>query len=174
MHLKRKFLYAFALIFIFASLASAAAPGGAVSTHVDRAQRANEAAASLGGGATSSGPGADLRAIASPKKPQTLTGFPAGTLPGDTVGGSSGADSNNPQGRVVFSGDPLSPLIGPEMVGTKLDRICMIAAHVGYTVERRSYSPTSLDSAYAFSLMNGRRRVATLYFDRSMTLQMVQ
>jgi len=60
------------------------------------------------------------------------------------------------------------------MVGSKLNRICVIAAHVGYTITRRNYSPTVMDTPYTYALMNGNRKLATLYFDRSMTLVMIQ
>jgi hypothetical protein len=119
----------------------------------------------------------DLKAIASPKKPQTFTGFPAGTLPGDSRGASGdgeGKPSNNPVGKVVFSGDRLDPVIGSEMAGSKLDYICAIAGHMGYTIEGGTYLPTSLDAAYSFRLMSGRRRISTLYFDRGLKLLEVQ
>jgi hypothetical protein len=73
----------------------------------------------------------------------------------------------------VYSGDPLPPVIGQEMVGSRLDRICVIAAHVGYTISRRTFSPTVMDMPYTFALMNGNRKLSTLYFNRSMTLVMV-
>ncbi|MDR1977503.1 MAG: hypothetical protein LBQ42_02090 [Synergistaceae bacterium] len=175
---KGKFFLAFVLLVFFAPSAMAATvQRGAVSTSNARTQAANAAAANLGAGPSGSGPGVDLKAIASPKKPQTLTGFPAGTLPGDSRGASGsggGGSNNNPEGKVVFSGDPLTPIIGPEMMGSRLDYICTVAGHVGYTLERGVYLPTALDVAYMFRLMNGRRRVSTLYFDRSLKLLDVQ
>jgi hypothetical protein len=162
------------LLVLFASSAfAAAASRGAVSTSNARTQAANEAAAKLGAGPSGAGPGVDLRAIASPRRPQTFTGFPAGTLPGDNNQGAN-EPSNNPVGSVVYSGDPLDPIIKPDMVGSKLDFICAVAGHVGYTVERGPYFPDALDAAYTFRLMNGRRRISTLYFDRSLKLLEVQ
>jgi hypothetical protein len=114
----------------------------------------------------------DLKAIANPKKTQTFTGFPAGTLPADSrgAGNDQGKPSNNPVGKVVFSGDPLDSAIGSEMAGAKLDYICNVAGHMGYTIERGTYLPTSLDVAYTFRVMHGRRRISTLYFDRGLKL----
>ena len=156
-------------IMIFASLSDAAERRlGAVAANNARSQASGQAAANLGAG----GGGSDLRAISSPRQqPQTLTGFPAGTLPGDGGGGGGTAE---PAGRVVMSGEPLPPLIGPEMVGAKLDRLSVIAGHVGYTIVRLGYSPTVMDMPYTYALMNGNRRVSTLYFNRSMGLAMVQ
>jgi hypothetical protein len=165
------------LVLFVPSALAATAPRGAVSTSNARTEAANAAAANLGAGPSGTGPGVDLRAIASPRRPQTFTGFPAGTLPGDGRGTDTSENekpSNNPVGKVVFSGDPLDPIIKSDMAGSKLDFICAVAGHVGYTVERGSYFPNSLDVAYTFRLMNGRRRVSTLYFDRSLKLLEVQ
>ena len=154
MRLKEKCVWAFVLFVFWTSSAFAAA-------------------AQLGAGPSSAGgPGVDLKAIASPKKPQAFTGFPAGTLPGDGRGGEGAEEkpSNNPVGKVVFSGDPLDPVIGSEMAGSTLHYICAIAGHMGYTIEGGAYLPTSLDVAYTFRLMNGRRRISTLYFDRGLKL----
>jgi hypothetical protein len=60
------------------------------------------------------------------------------------------------------------------MIGTNLDRICVVVDHAGYSIARVRYTPTALDSAYTFFLMNGRRRMATLHFDRGMKLVAVQ
>ncbi|MDR2180199.1 MAG: hypothetical protein LBP21_07810 [Synergistaceae bacterium] len=162
-----------ALVLLVFWASSAAAATGAVSGTNAKTQATNEAAAKLGAGPSGSGPGVDLKAIASPKKPQTFTGFPSGTLPGDNRDGSQEGEekpANNPVGKVVYSGDALDPIIGAEMTGSKLDDICAIAGHMGYTLERGSYLSTSLDAAYTFSLMNGRRRISTLYFDRGLKL----
>jgi hypothetical protein len=173
MRLKEKCVWTFVLFVFWTSSAfAAAAPRGAVGASNARTQTTNAAAAQMGAGPSSSGgPGVDLKAIASPKKPQTFTGFPAGTLPGDGRGeGAEEKPSNNPVGKVVFSGDPLDPVIGSEMAGSTLHYICAIAGHMGYTIEGGAYLPTSLDVAYTFRLMNGRRRVSTLYFDRGLKL----
>ena len=165
----RNVLLAVLFVMIFASLSVAAERRlGAVAATNARSQASGQAAASLGAG----GPGSDLRAISSPRtQPQTFTGFPAGTLPGD---GSGGGGDEQPLPRVVMSGEPLGPVIGPELVGSKLDHLCAIAGHVGYTIVRLGYSPTVMDMPYTFALMNGPRRVSTLYFNRSLTLSMVQ
>jgi hypothetical protein len=172
-YLTRNIFFALLLVVLFASLSSAAERRlGAVAGANAQASARDQALNQYGAGATGSGPGADLRAISSPKKPQTLTGFPAGTLPGDSTGGGS---SGGVVTRMVMSGEePLPPVIGYEMVGSKLDMICTIAAHVGYTVVGRGYSPTVMDTPYTFALMNGNRKISTLHFNRSMTLVMVQ
>ena len=171
-----KILWVFALVVILESSAYAAQSLGAIAATQAKNASQNQAAANLGAGPVGSGRGAgsDLRAIRNPSapRPQTLTGLPQGMIPGDRINPEE--DPNKPKGSVVFSGDPIAPIIGPEMVGSKLDRVCVIAAHVGYTVVRRSYTSTTLDSAYSYNLMKGRRRISTLYFDRSMTLRMVQ
>ena len=126
--------------------------------------------------------GADLKALAKPKKAATtLTGFPAGTLPGDKVPGKSASGSGgdgapaSSQGRVVLSGDPLDPLIGEPQLGLSLDRIFAIADHAGYSlVLRRRYVASALDAPYSYSLMKGRRRLATLFFDRNLKLSMIK
>jgi hypothetical protein len=161
------------LVAVFAA-GALAAEGGALSRTAERNATQNQAAANLGGGNTGTGRGADLRAIASPRKtPQTLTGFPAGTLPGDSGGSAAGAGAPQ-EGRVVQAGEPLNPIIDQGMVGTKLDQICAVVDHAGYWVVRGRYSSAVLDSAYTFFLMNGRRRISTLYFDRGMKLVAVQ
>ena len=126
--------------------------------------------------------GSDLKALAKRKKTvTTLTGFPAGTLPGDKVpgesasgGGGDGASASS-AGRVVLSGEPMTPLIGASQLGLSLDRIFMIADHAGYSlVLRRRYVASALDAPYSYSLMKGRRRLATLFFDRSLKLSLIQ
>lgn len=142
---------------------------GAVSTVQARRAAARASAEQLGAG----GVGSDLKAIASPKKKATtFTGFPEGTLPGSEGSGEgAGGDGTLVPGRVVLSGDPLEPLVGASHIGTSLDRICAMADHVGYAlVPRRRYVPSALDAPYSYLLMNGRRRVATLSFDRSLKL----
>lgn len=139
---------------------------GAVSTVQARRAAARASAEQLGAG----GVGSDLKAIASPKKKATtFTGFPEGTLPG-SEGAGEGSGALVP-GRVVLSGDPLEPLVGASHIGASLDRICAMADHVGYAlVPRRRYVPSALDAPYSYLLMNGRRRVAALFFDRSLKL----
>ena len=126
--------------------------------------------------------GADLKALAKPKKAATtLTGFPAGTLPGEKASGESASGSGgdgapaSSQGRVVLSGEPMTPLIGASQLGLSLDRIFTIADHAGYSlVLRRRYVASALDAPYSYSLMKGRRRLATLFFDRSLKLSLIQ
>ena len=49
-----------------------------------------------------------------------------------------------------------------------------MADHVGYVlVLRQRYKPSALDAPYSYILMNGRRRIATLFFDRSLKLSSV-
>jgi len=156
-------------IMVFASLSFAAdaRQGAAAITQARRAVSAQTAAS-----AGAAGPGSDLQAITGNRQqPQTFTGFPAGTLPGGAAGNVE--VETTPAERVAMSGDPLAPIIGPGMIGSKLDRICVVASHVGYTVTRLSYSPTVLDTPYTFALMHGNRRVSRLYFNHSMTLVMV-
>jgi len=151
-------LLAFLFIMIFASFSEAAERSlGAVAGTQARSAAGQQSAAQLGAGGS---PGYDLRAISSPRTtPQTFTGFPAGTLPGgDTAGGRE----ERPVGRAVYSGDPLPPVIGPEMVGSKLDRISVVAGHVGYTIARMGYSTTVMDTPYTFALMHGSRRISKL------------
>ena len=169
----RNVLLAILFMVIFAPVSAEAAAvihqGGALAATAAKSQTSNQTAANMGAG----GPGSDLRAISSPStRPQTFTGIPSGALAGDDIG--SGGGNAEPPGRVVMSGEPLAPIIGPEKVGLKLDNISVIARHVGYTISRLSYSPTVMDMPYTFALMNGNRKISTLYFDRSMTLQMVQ
>ena len=126
--------------------------------------------------------GSDLKALAKRKKTvTTLTGFPAGTLPGDKVSGESASGSGgdgasaSSAGRVVLSGEPMTPLIGASQLGLPLDRIFTIADHAGYSlVLRRRYVASALDAPYSYSLMKGRRRLATLFFDRSLKLSLIQ
>lgn len=123
--------------------------------------------------------GSDLKAIASPKKSATtFTGFPAGTLPGGGASGGTAASEGSdaaPAGRVVLSGDPIEPIVGASQIGSSLDRIWAIADHAGYgLVLRTRYAPTALDAPYSYSLMRGRRRIATLFFDRSLKLSSIQ
>ena len=126
------------------------------------------------GGASSSGRGADLRAIASPKKGgTTFTGFPEGTLPGS--GGDQSAEQEKEAQRVALVGDPLAPVISEANIGSPLDRICAIADHVGYQmVLRRVRTSSSLEPPYTYSLMNGRRRLNTLQFDHQLKLVSIQ
>ena len=173
-HFMRNVLLAFLFLMFFASLCAAAERrlGAVAATQASHA--AGQAAAnSMGAGGSA---GTDLRAISSPRTtPQTFTGFPAGTLPGNSAGGGGGAGGEKPMGKMVYSGDPLPQVIGFEMVGTtKLDRVCTIANHVGYTITRMRYSPTVMDMPYTFALMRGNRMVSTLYFNRSMTLVLVK
>lgn len=118
----------------------------------------------------------DLKAIASPKKSATtFTGFPAGTLPGGGSPAASPTGSAPEPGRVVLSGDPIEPIVGASQIGSSLDRIWAIADHAGYgLVLRTRYAPTALDAPYSYSLMRGRRRIATLFFDRSLKLSSIQ
>lgn len=163
----RKILSAALLVVLFAAGAYAA-EGGALSQVQSKRDTTNQATGAMGGGV-----GTDLKAIASPKKgTTTFTGFPAGTLPGGAQG-AAGQQPKGPEGRVVFSGDPLDPLIGSAMVGSKLDAVCAIADHAGYSLVRQKYDQRSLGSMYTFRLYRGRQRLATLYFDQSLVLQAV-
>ena len=69
-------------------------------------------------------------------------------------------------------GAPLIAPISDVNMGDKLDKIAMIADHVGYTlVMRPRYRPRSLlEPAYSYYLMQGRRRLKTLFFDRQLKL----
>jgi hypothetical protein len=172
LHIGKSFVFAVGAILFFAPSSFAATQSlGAVAGANARTQTFNETAANMGAGA-GTGRGTDLSAIASPKKPQTFTGFPEGTLPG---GGATAPDrSNNPTGKAVFSGDPLDPLIGPEMLGSTLDRIYSIANHVGYGMVQKNSAPGALDAAYVFDVMAGRARRYVLYFDRSTKLMKIE
>lgn len=123
-----------------------------------------------------SGRGADLRAIASPKKgPTSFTGFPSGTLPGDD--GDSSEEGEKPEvKRVAMVGDPLLEPISEANIGTGLNGIGMIADHVGYRlVPRPKYRPRStLEPPYSYYLMQGGRRLKTLFFDHSLKLVSLQ
>ena len=169
-HFMRRALLALLFVVVFTSVSAAAERRlGATAAAAARDRSAAQTREQLGAGG---GAGTDLRAISRPSgQPQSFTGFPTGTLPGDTAGGGG---SEEPLARVAMSGDPLAPIIGPEMVGSKLDRLAVIAAHVGYSIIRLGYSPTVMDTPYSFALMNGKRKVSTLYFDRSMSLVTVQ
>ncbi|MDR1730772.1 MAG: hypothetical protein LBR61_01625 [Synergistaceae bacterium] len=172
----KKVLCAFAFILVFAAGAFAA-EGGALARTAQKNAALNRAAESAGAGESSaSGRGTDLRAISSlstKKAPTTFTGFPAGTLPGDT-GAAAGGASSPQEGRVVLRGETLNPVIGAGQAGITLDRVYAMADHAGYSLVRRGYTERSLDSPYVFSLIQGRRRVSTLYFDRSMKLVAVR
>ena len=168
-YLMRIALLAIFSVMIFASLSAAAERSlGAVAATNARTQASSQAAANLGAG----GPGSDLRAIAGNRQqqPRSFTGLYAA---GDSAA-AGGGENTNPEGKAVFSGDPLSPPIGPEMIGAKLNRLCVIADHVGYSIVALGYSPTVMDTPYSYALMNGRRRISTLYFDRSMALMAIQ
>ena len=117
--------------------------------------------------------GEGLRSISRPRtQPQTFTGLPAGTMPGDSLGGED--EETVPPARVALVGEPLAPVIGPEKIGERLDRLSAIAAHVGYNIVKLGYSPTVMDTPYTFALMSGNRRISTLFFNRSMILVMVR
>lgn len=122
------------------------------------------------------GRGSDLAAIGSPKKTATtFTGFPAGTLPGNDgksteVAGTTGGEAA--PSRVALVGDPLIVPISDANLGDKLDKIAVVADHVGYTlVMRPRYRPRSLlEPPYSYYLMRGKRRLKTLFFDRQLKL----
>jgi len=158
-----------AAFFVVASASlSYANPRYAVAAEQARRAAAGQAASNLGAG---DGTRSDLRAISAPRQqPQTFTGLPAGSLPGDSMGAGDG----QPESRVVLSGERLAPTIGTNMIGQRIDRIAVIAGHVGYTMVRAGFSPTVIDTPYSFTLMNGNRRVSTLYFSRSMTLMAIR
>ena len=180
-HFMKSILLAVLFITIFASLSAAAERRlGAIAATQASHQAQSQAAANLGAGGS---PGTDLRAISSASRgqqqPTTFTGFPAGTLPGDSAGGgSSSGGGTTTKVTMTLPGEsalaPLSPIIGFEMIGSKLSKICSIVDHVGYTIGRRTYSPTVMDTPYSFALMRGNSRIATLYFNRSMTLIAIQ
>jgi hypothetical protein len=171
LHLGKGFVFAVGLILLWASSSFADASLGAVAESNARTQSSNEAAARLGAGA-GTGPGVDLARLASPKKSTTFTGFPEGTLPGD--GGGAPDRSNNPTGKAVYSGDPMDPIIGPEILGSTLDRVYTIADHVGYGMVQKSYAPGALDATYVFDVFVGRARRYVLYFDRSTRLLKIE
>lgn len=160
-----KFLFSCLLGFCWVQTAFAAEQKGVLSQVQSKRDTVNASTANLGPGM-----GTDLRAIASPKKTTTATGFPAGTLPFDGTGGSASTQNNSPAGRVVFSGEPLDPIIGAGLVGATLDKVCAIADHVGFRIVRNRFDPNALDSAYSFSVIRGGRRISTLYFDRGLKL----
>ncbi len=111
----------------------------------------------------------DLKAIASPKKGVSFTGFPEGTLPGS--GGPSTQNTIAPlPGKVVPSGDPLESLSTFFSVGMPLNRICTIVDHAGYRLAKKSYSASALDSPYSFVLLKGKSKIADIYMDRSLKL----
>ena len=169
MCLKKIFLLSVGCVLLFAHLASAAERLGAVAGTNAKSQASAQAAANLGAG----GPGSDLRAIATPKQNQTLTGFPAGTLPGDTVGGRGG-NTGNFVGKVVLSGEALPPILGEGMLGATFDQVLTVVSHVGYTLVRQRDVLNSLDALYTFDVLSGRSRKARLYFDRSMKVLIVE
>jgi len=115
---------------------------------------------------------AGVQAIRARQSQQTATGFPAGSLPGDSARG--GDDESEPPARVAMVGDPLAPIIGSEMLGYSLDRISAIASHVGYHIVKVGFSPTVMDTPYTFALMSGNRRISRLFFTHSMTLAAIQ
>ena len=157
-HFMKSVLLAVFFIGVSASL-SDANPSGAIAAEQARRAAASQASVSAGG--------PDLRRIAAPRQqPQTVTGLPAGVLPGDRL--DSGEEA--PTARTVLSGEPMAPAIGPGLIGERLDRIITVAGHVGYNIVRVGFSPTVLDSPYTFAVMRGNRRVSTLYFSRSMSL----
>ena len=166
---KSRFLLRFVgyvLLAVFAVMIFAPQSAAATATAGTQAVRAaqSQAAENRGSG---------LRSISSPRtQPQTFTGLPAGVLPGDTAGAE--ADEEVPAAKVALVGDPLLPIIGPEKIGTRLDHLSGIAAHVGYTLVKLGYSPTVMDTPYSFALLSGNRRVSTLFFNRSMVLMAIQ
>lgn len=170
------------LSLIFAILLLTALPDHADARSATRDTRAKHEAMMetqakmLGEAPPQNGPGADLRAIASPKKKKTtLTGFPEGTLPGDEGGASETEQPQTDPSLVVLAGDPLKPIINEERIGQSLNGICAIASHAGYQmVLRQNYKPSRLDPPYSYSLMNGSKRMGTLYFDRQLKLAAVQ
>lgn len=180
MKFARYILTAAALTMIFSSAADAATPSASVATRQSEgatasAQRRRAAALAAeermtGGG----GRGSDLRAIATPRKePQSFTGFPSGTLPGDTPNNAGGTQPEKPAERVAAEGDPLTfPINEGESIGQGLNRIGIIADHIGCSLVRvSSYRPSSpLEAPYSYYLMQGRRRVARLYFDHQLKL----
>lgn len=161
-------LAAFSVV-ILASLENVA-ESSVTAAAAGRAQTQAQAA----GGAEGVGTGGGLRELARHRgeQPQTTaTGFPPGTLPGSSFGVD---EHGEPLSRVVMSGQPIAPIIGTEMIGSRLDRIASIAGHVGYNLVRVGYSPTVIDTPNTFALMRGNQRVATLYFNHSMTLVTVR
>ena len=169
-HLKRHFMRSVLLAVFFIMIFASSSAASASATAERRLQTSGQTAANLGAG----GPGSDLRAISSPRQQQTATGFPAGTLPGSNVTRAVGSGNPDPRGRTVMAGDPLPPVIGSEMIGSSLNDLCVMADRVGYAIVRRSYSPTVMDTPYTFALMSGNRRISTLYFNRGMTLVMIE
>ena len=123
----------------------------------------------------------ELKSLARLKRPFSSAeapGGPAGAkAPGEAVPGAGvdGVPAPAPSGRVVFSGDPLDPLIGEPQLGLSLDKIFAIADHAGYNlILRARYVATAIDTPYSYSLMKGRRRLATLFFDRNLKLSMIK
>ncbi|GHS96552.1 hypothetical protein AGMMS50276_15110 [Synergistales bacterium] len=170
MTFKSKFNFALSAFFVWlvVFLPASAYAAGMVQTHNTRMQSRNQTleAAGAGGGNT------DLRAISN-AKPQTLTGLPAGAI----GSGSSLEDipeDQRPVGRVVLAGDHMDSPIGAGLVGSKLDRVCGIAEHMGYKVVKKGYTPNSIDAVYSFNVMKGKARVATVHLDRSMRVSMVE
>ncbi|GHS87766.1 hypothetical protein AGMMS49957_08210 [Synergistales bacterium] len=154
-------------ITLFASSAFAA---GMVQTHNARMQARNQTLENYGAGG---GMNADLKAIPRSGKAVTMTGLPAGSF-GSGSSLEEIPEDQRPVGKVVLAGDHMDSPIGAGLVGSKLDRVCAIAEHIGYKVVKKGYTPNSIDAVYSFIVMNGKSRVATLYFDRSMRLSMVE
>ena len=132
-------------------------------------------------GSGSGGPVVELKSLARPKRARSSAEAPAGPAgakaPGEAVPGAGvdGVPAPAPSGRVVFSGDPLDPLIGEPQLGLSLDKIFAIADHAGYNlILRARYVATAIDTPYSYSLMKGRRRLATLFFDRNLKLSMIK
>ena len=169
-------LTVFFVFFVNFARAASAAPArlGAVSGSNAKTQATNDAAARLGAGPSGSGLGVDLRAVATPRRPTTVTGFAPGALPGDNLGGGTGARAPAVEGKAVFTGDPLPPFVGPEMAGSSLEQVFSIADHAGYTVVKRAFTPNSLDSAYTFDVMSGKARKARVYCDFSLKVLWVE
>ncbi|GHV45100.1 hypothetical protein FACS1894204_03390 [Synergistales bacterium] len=151
----------------FAASADAA---GMVQTHNTRMQSRNQTLENYGAGG---GMNADLKAIPRSGKPVTATGLPAGAF-GSGSSLEEIPEDQRPIGRVVLAGDKMDSAIGSGLVGSKLDRVCGIAEHMGYKVVKKGYTPNSIDAVYSFNVMNGKARVATVYFDRSMRVSMVE
>lgn len=155
---------------------SQSATGATQARHAAAMAEQEKLTGGSGGGA--SGRGADLRAIAGPKTGNTsYTGFPAGTLPGNEGEASGEGEQEVKQPELVaMVGDPLLAPVNEANVGNGLDRIGMIADHVGYRlVLRHNYRPRSmLEPPYSYYLMNGRRRLKTLFFDHQLKLVRLQ
>jgi len=154
------------LVVMLAASFGEANPGGAVA-----AEQARRAA--VGRTATEMGePTPHLRAIATQRQtPQSFTGLPAGAMGGV---GSEPTEPPDPSVRTIMSGEPAPPLIGQEMVGKRFSQVADAARHVGFGLVQVNFSPNVVDTPYTFALMNGTRRVATLYFNHSMSLVVIR